>query len=121
MAFSRTISRGYPPDFPYYKTYERLFGEPACSTDYSFIANYMLFDSVVVEEMLRVIEQRSGRPWYDAVIRAVDAHGISEFSEFESYGLYLQHHYPDRFRFADVVGLQDFREIPEDEEGELPF
>ena len=106
--------RGYPPDFAYYKTYEHLFGEPACSNEYSFIANYMVFDAAIVEEMLRVIEQRSGAKWHDAVIRAMDCHGISEFSEFESYGLYLQHHHPDRFRFADVVGLQDFREIPED-------
>lgn len=49
----------------------------------------MLFNSALVKELLHLIEQRFGRPWWEAVLKEVDqGHPIS-FSEYELYGHFV--------------------------------
>jgi hypothetical protein len=91
---------------PYFDTYETLLGEPA---DYrhSFVSQHQLIQKSVLRELLQWIEQRSGGyswPW--AIVRALPSGFGNFFSEYETYGQYLQAHYPDRMVWRDLPWLR---------------
>lgn len=69
----------------YNRSLELVFGHPR-RFPVSFVTHHMLFNAALVKELLHLIEQRFGRPWWEAILQEVDkGHPIS-FSEYELYG-----------------------------------
>ena len=52
----------------------------------SFVTHHMLFNAGIVQQILRLIERRFERPWWQAIIEEVDKGHLISFSEFELYG-----------------------------------
>lgn len=68
----------------YNRSLELVFGHTR-RFPVSFVTHHMLFNAAVVKELLRMMEQRFGRPWWEAILHEVDqGHPIS-FSEYELY------------------------------------
>ena len=89
--------RGDQYHLPYFKTYEKLFGYLP-EKQRSFIANYMIFNTKIIGEIIAGIEKTdTTRKWYEIVLDTIDTNEPSSFSEFETYGYYMSKHYPDRF------------------------
>lgn len=79
---------------PYYDVFQRFFGY-ATPNLLSCVAHMMLFKRSFVGEMILEIESRWGVSWYDAVLLAADKFSKSGFSEFETYGHWMQYRKPD--------------------------
>jgi len=89
--------RGDQYHLPYFKTYEKLFGYLP-EKQRSFIANYMIFNTKIIGEIIAGIEKTdTTRKWYEIVLDTIDTNEPSSFSEFETYGYYMSKHYPDLF------------------------
>ena len=69
----------------YNRSLELVFGHPR-RFPVSFVTHHMLFNAALVKELLHLLEQRFGCPWWEAILYEVDrGHPIS-FSEYELYG-----------------------------------
>lgn len=83
----------------YFKTIEKLLGIRK-QNDFSFIAEHMMFDPVLVKELLSEIEKSSvvGDNWIEKIINAGDYDNPKpSFSEFETYGTYVSQKYPELY------------------------
>lgn len=98
---------------PYFDTLEKLFdGELVRQGDFSFVAEHMIFDCDIVNEMLSDIMKRHperGSTFYEIIINSVNKEDLprSGFSEFETYGTYIMTKYPDKVKLRT---LRTFRE-----------
>jgi hypothetical protein len=92
---------------PYREVFRRLFGEEPPTTA-SFIAHHMLFDRMFVNELFAELERRHGRPWYEALLDAVDPAEVSGVSEWEIYGWWVLAHHPNVARQRQLV----WRDVP---------
>lgn len=82
---------------PYFEGFERLMGFQA-EREYSFVVHHMLFNKQRVIEMREMFT--GGPPWYAAIIDRMNQ-GLP-FSEYETYGHYLKHKYPDDFELRQL-------------------
>jgi len=90
---------------PYFKTYEKLFSYFP-ERDKSYIANYMVFDVSIIDEIIARIEKLCvGKKWYEIVLDTIDKTELSSFSEFETYGHYMSRFYPYLFESCDCRNL----------------
>jgi len=75
---------------PYFDAYRELLGRDA-NREYSFIAHHMVFRSQVVIELLSSF--RAPQPWWQAIADYVTPrpplYSLSQFSEYETYGHFL--------------------------------
>ena len=80
---------------PYFSTIEKLTGMTK-TTDFSFIAEHMLFRKDLVIELVNLIGNGKveGENWVQKCINACDDLSIPSFSEFETYGTYVWSTYP---------------------------
>lgn len=87
---------------PYFDTFERLLGfRPPRGG--SFIADYMVFKAAYVSELKETITARNGgKFWVDAVLAALEKKNNAEFSEFETYGCFME-----RFHPAEIASAPD--------------
>ena len=93
----------------YFRTIERLLGYGK-QTEYSFVAENMIFDKNIVCEMLAEIEKKEvqGSTWLEKILFASDFDNpLPAFSEFETYGTYCFVNYPDLYK---TRYLNTFRE-----------
>ncbi len=90
--------RGSQYHTPYFKTYEKLLGYLPKKQP-SFIANYMIFSTEIVDEIINQIEKRcpDKKKWYKIILDTIDKNELSSFSEFETYGYYMSQYHPDLF------------------------
>ena len=79
---------------PYYDVFQRIFGYPTASF-ISCVTHMMCFSKKNINEMLAEIELRWGVAWYDAIQLAADKFTTSGFSEYETYGHWLQRNKPE--------------------------
>ena len=82
--------RGCQSHMPYFKTYEKLFGYLP-EKQQSFIANYMIFNTEIVDEIITQIEKTRSdkKKWYKIILETIDKNEPASFSEFETYGYYM--------------------------------
>jgi hypothetical protein len=73
---------------PYYRNIEKLMGRYPQSA-FSYVAHKMIFDTTLLSEMKKGIEQRHNTSWYKAIINSLDEKEVSGFSEFELFGNYV--------------------------------
>lgn len=100
---------------PYFKTIKTLFsGSVLFDTEYSFIAEQMVFDVKYVKEMIRRIEANcdlQGEKFYEKIIKCISVEDmIAGFSEFETYGNYMKTFHKDEF---ETRQLSTFRKCAE--------
>ena len=87
---------------PYFETLNRLFnGKIYRKEDYSFIAEHMMFNSDYMAEIISSIEQNDsikGNSFFEKILYSISPAdiGYSGFSEFETYGNYMQIMHPDK-------------------------
>lgn len=93
---------------PYFKCYERLLGEPP-DRKWSFISHHLIISKAVMLELLQNIEERFNKIWYDAILDNIDYSQGSPFSEYETYGHYLQNHHPKKLAARKLVCLQKLK------------
>ena len=55
----------------------------------SFVTHHMLFNAALVKELLHLIEQRFGCPWWEAILTEVDKGHLVSFSEYDLYGHFV--------------------------------
>jgi hypothetical protein len=79
---------------PYFDSYQNLFGKYT-STDLSFVAHQMLFNSSHLEEMRNTIQHRKSCKWYEAIISLIDTNELSIFADYETYGQWMLQNYPN--------------------------
>ncbi len=87
MSASREFHR------PYFRTFERLFGRRRVLSR-SVISQYMLMETAVVSEMQDEIEHRHRQGWIEAILEGLPGCSPSEFSEYETYGNFLESRHP---------------------------
>ncbi|MFS4458337.1 DUF6492 family protein [Bdellovibrio sp. HCB2-146] len=89
---------------PYFKTIEQLTGF-AKKVESSFIADHLLFDRRILQEMLGFIEGRTGESFLVALNRVLES-GVDDqstnLSEYELYGTYLSHQHPELMGTLEV-------------------
>ena len=89
--------RGDQHHMPYFKTYEKLLGYLP-EKQPSFIANYMIFNTAIIDEIIARIEKiNTTQKWYEIILNSIDKNESSSFSEFETYGYYMSRYHPDFF------------------------
>jgi hypothetical protein len=95
----------------YNRSLELVFGHSR-RFPVSFVTHHMLFNAATVKELLRLMEQRFGKPWWEAILQEVDkGHPIS-FSEYELYAHFAlsQPGWKDRFHLEYWRGLDRYTE-----------
>jgi hypothetical protein len=88
---------------------ERLIGEPVGT--HSFTAHHMVFDTEFTRELHDELEARHGRPWWQAILAALDPAHPSAFSEWNLYGHWVLARHRDDAAHRQLVWL-DVRNIP---------
>ena len=91
----------------------------------SFISEHMLFDTELVKELIQHIEDNASLKgttfWKKILFASLSEKGASErnFSEFETYGTFIEHFYPQRYAKRKLAtlryGSEFFGERPEKE------
>lgn len=90
---------------PYYDVFQRIFGYPTTSF-ISCVTHMMCFNKGTLNEMLKEVELRWGVAWHDAIQLAADKFTLSGFSEYETYGHWLQRNKPE------MISLEYFFNTP---------
>ncbi len=93
---------------PYFDFYEKLLGESANSKT-SFVAHHMLICKSIMLELLHNIERRFNKSWYDAIISNINGDNTLMLSEYETYGHYLENHYPEKLIVRRLRNIQRFK------------
>lgn len=87
---------------PYFYTMNRLLPKLLKKNNYSFISEHMLFETNIMKELIVKIEDNlelEGTCFWEKIISAIRTEDIlkSGFSEFETYGTYVEHFYVDKY------------------------
>jgi Family of unknown function (DUF6492) len=79
---------------PYYDTLRKLLVH-APNIPLSFVSHYMLLEKSKLRDFKCHIEVNNKKDWWQAIIDSLDKTAPSSFSEYESYGHFLQVNYKD--------------------------
>lgn len=88
---------------PYFENYARLLGHEA-QREFSFIAEHMAIDKAILRDMLGTIERRfpGDESWAWKIIKNLRGDHVSLFSEYETYGHYVKHMYPEKAAYRSL-------------------
>lgn len=89
----------------YYYIHARLLGQKATAPR-SFVNHYMLYDSVKLAHMKRMIEAKSGVRWYAAILSRLNRKKQFGFSEFETYGNFIHANYPGSYTLKPTLNKE---------------
>lgn len=97
---------------PYFDTMNKLFPMLKKSNDYSFISEHMLIEKKIMLELISKIEQNpdiEGNVFWEKIINAIDLKHLGEsgFSEFETYGTYVEYFYKDKYEIRKWESLRE--------------
>ncbi len=84
---------------PYFETLTKLLGIEKQVT-HSFISQSFPIKSEWIHELKTVIEIRSGKPWFEAILDAINYSNSNAFSEYETMGNFIAHKYPSEISFS---------------------
>lgn len=82
----------------YFSTIDRLLGYGK-EVPYSYIAEHMPVSVSIMREIVDRIKENTalqGKTWTEKIIMATPENDPNGFSEFETYGTYCHHNYPER-------------------------
>lgn len=83
---------------PYFNSLNRLIGLGKLNNS-SYIAEHMIISKTIMKELIEDIEKSTipGGVWYEKIINSIDKGEQYGFSEFETYGTYCLHNYPELY------------------------
>lgn len=84
---------------PYFAAIKKLIGLPRLA-HHSFIAQCFPARSRWVRALASAIEARHGVHYFDAILRCAEKSDISGFSEYETLGTFVFHHYNHEIAFS---------------------
>lgn len=94
---------------PYFEAIRRLIGLEK-SNSRSYIAEHMMFNKNVMQELLGKIDLSDveGDVWYEKIMNAIVPEIVStdSFSEFETYGTYCYSYYPNLYVERQIPGYR---------------
>lgn len=96
---------------PYFDTIERLIPGLKKQIKGSFIAEHMLIKTDYMQSLIKDIESNNnvkGDTFEEKILNAVEIKELCKngFSEFETYGTYVQHAYPDAYCYENWTSLR---------------
>ncbi len=96
----------------YFDTMQQLLPELCKKNGYTFIAEHMLIDRQIMRELIAAIEQNDeipGSSFWEKILFAIDRKQLpdSGFSEFETYGTYVEKYHPDSYRIRKWNSLRE--------------
>lgn len=81
----------YEEHHPYYELIHRLLPDLKLSS-LSYVDHKMLFDKEQVSALHKALSDGgNGKPWQTVILENIDRNILSGFSEFETYGTFVQH------------------------------
>ena len=98
--------------YPYYfETMEKLLGLKKV-TDFSFIAEHMIISVELMQSLISQIQENTrvaGETFYEKIIFSVNKEQLhfSGFSEFETYGTFVQTKYLDSYELREWKSLRE--------------
>lgn len=81
---------------PYFDVIESLWGLKK-QNDFSFIAEHMIIKTSIMKELISAIQPKNSNDWITCITKALPPDEQNCFSEFESYGTYVNHYYPELY------------------------
>ena len=96
---------------PYFITMKKLLPDLGKQHNFSFISEHMIVRKQFMNELIDKIQSCSsikGDSWYEKVINAIDSKDLrkSGFSEFETYGTFVQKYYPQVYEIRKWKSLR---------------
>lgn len=93
---------------PYFETMQRLMGLGK-TVEFSFIAEHMMVKTNYMRELIHTIEKSEikGDYWFEKVINAIDPSSILGFSEFETYGTWVNCNHRDSISYRRLRTIRD--------------
>ena len=87
---------------PYFITIKKLMPELGKKNNYSFISEHMLITTKMMKNLIKRIALNVSIPgdkWYEKVINSIDIEDLpfSGFSEFETYGTFINEYYNNSY------------------------
>lgn len=102
---------------PYFQTMESLFAGTVGKTgDASYISEHMIMSVDYMKQMLAEIEDNDALPgtrWFEKIMHAVNAEDLagSGFSEFETYGNYVETRHPGAYHYRELKTFRRGEEL----------
>ncbi len=95
----------------YFDTIIKLFPDLYKKNNYSFISEHMIIKTSIMKEIINTINKNSniiGNTWFEKIINSIDESQISKsgFSEFETYGTYVEFKYPELYDIKEFNSLR---------------
>ena len=94
---------------PYFDTMQRVLSINKTNPS-SYIAEHMMFNKHVMEEMIAKIEDSNvnGKVWFEKILNSLEPEMVStfSFSEFETYGTYCNLFHPELYVERHLNGLR---------------
>lgn len=97
---------------PYFDTISKLVPMLEKRNNYSFISEHMLIDKKIMMELIDRIEQNSdieGKTFWQKIINVIEKKHLGEsgFSEFETYGTYVEYFHKDKYEIRKWESLRE--------------
>lgn len=90
---------------PYFETIARLLGIQK-KVDFSFIAQCFVMRASWFRDFCRQLEERHQTGWINALLDSIDFEEGNGFSEYETLGTFISHHYPDQITYSEHQWLR---------------
>jgi hypothetical protein len=90
---------------PYFETIDKLLGIQK-QIPHSFISQSFPIKSEWFQEFKSTIEYRSGKPWFEAILGAINFSNSNAFSEYETLGNFIAQRYPNYIDFTHEPWLR---------------
>lgn len=90
---------------PYFETISRLLGLEK-KVNFSYISQCFVLRVSWFENFCRQLEERYQTGWVDALLNSIDFEEGNGFSEYETLGTFISHHYPDQITYSENKWLR---------------
>lgn len=90
---------------PYFETITRLLGLGK-KVDFSFIAQCFALRASWFDAFCHSIEEKHQTSWLNALLDSVDFEEGNGFSEYETLGTFISHHYPNQITYSENKWLR---------------
>lgn len=79
---------------PYREAFKKILGFIPKS-EFSFVSHYMLFNKKKLQLLKQHIENKNNKVWFKAIIDSASTESTSGFSEYETYGNFIEEFFPE--------------------------
>jgi hypothetical protein len=95
---------------PYFDMISKVWGIEKKSK-ISYISHHMIVNKSIVKEIIKQAESKHKKKWYMSIIDNYDFSIHSGFSEYETYGLFVEKNYYNSYKLRTLIN-KDLRYLP---------